>query len=1414
MSKSKDSRCFNICVVGLSGTEKEKGTVGVGKSCLCNRFVHPAADDYYPEHTSILSQMDFSGRVVNNDHYLYWGKASKVTGDGLQYMFNVVEQTEFIDDATFLPHKSTVPHNYFKRSASVKLNSAGKHMYICTDQLGLEQDYEQTPMPDGKLFVDGFLVCIDVGDGFQRIQETQLKFIDKLLSTLRRTKKPIILCATKCDIANEDYLKEMRAYSAMRKVSLPLVETSAERNVNLEFAFLMLAQIIDKVKGKPKIIAFMDAAKLVKEQLDHATLKYEYLLKQFVVDYHDEWHITKKTLEGQATHAQLVALQGEKKVHELFMVHVSRLKSEHCEQAKRKYLEHLPKAFDSLIPNVEEIENISWSNVPAVLQGKQHYSTWFVHLSDASWSDSCFLDEIRDTRIPFDFVIEHGASTFECHVQKLIALRKTRQLKAEFAEVLKATSQIYPGKTWEDASRLFVEQLCFKYLSDQDRAEVYQEHQRRIIAKAKEDYHELLLENSELFAEVDRKEVFNFDKISDITVSLENDSRYEALKHISAERDALVLKHIFFVHRPTKESCFTQERCIDYQVEKVIANMSPQNKSRSLDNLLKLESPEKLALLIFGDGRLATQVAEALNRHLHGGKCKVNGKWFKLELSPLDGDVTAFNRQLQNSSREFSGCLCVFNSFSSLRYISSNLEYLAKSGNEPSGVLPLMLMLTSQKDTVNQNVHLLKQQGQKVANMLQIAFINCPASTKSTWEAQLDEIVSRLAISPPPAARPPRMSMRFEYEPDIRIGMCVMCGDPFNVDLVLTPFLESQFCMNPQSGQNDSLILEMFLGARRKKIKITVSSYHTATLNRSNLFHGYILVYSAKRRASLSVLISFLSDVLEVIPVQLVAITENNNEFFVDETTKELLSEGERIANEVGLKFMTVSARSRFHRQTEVFTPFFQQALQSKPSVEETYQLDPTLDVSTEMLNQSSVFSSSSLSDSDDDYTHTGYSPSVEERKLLPPERKPHEPEDITSGCYGQDADKYRRLLVMNDKKPTDLKMQINKLDMKFIEKLSGPISKSFGKPPSMHWAPLASIDDVNLPEMSSGAHRWPIGSSRPSLNLSDFDDGNKQEERGLERGRRPSSYKHRLSAFKNSLENSNKAPSGDSQETLLEHARITKVGIDNPAVDFSSDVGIERKQKVFKRFRHRKKKPIYFGRHLKDVVQSEDKPIPLFLEKCVHYIEMKGLDLEGLYRVSGSKADQNLLQEHFEKDNYFSFDSMHVTVHTIAGCMKAFFNALPEPLLPFSVHKLLADVVVGSSLESEILMGLEKVLAKLPKVNYDVFKYLITHLYRVCQHRENNKMSEENLSICFWPTLMKPNLTDMASITATLVNRTPIQPFIMHCPALFYNNGEIPMSVMRPAASSTEDDFEDKVVLPATILICPMPSPPPESSV
>ena len=52
-------------------------------------------------------------------------------------MFQVVEQTEFIDDASFQVFRATgKQESYTRRCANTRLASAEKLMYICKNQLG------------------------------------------------------------------------------------------------------------------------------------------------------------------------------------------------------------------------------------------------------------------------------------------------------------------------------------------------------------------------------------------------------------------------------------------------------------------------------------------------------------------------------------------------------------------------------------------------------------------------------------------------------------------------------------------------------------------------------------------------------------------------------------------------------------------------------------------------------------------------------------------------------------------------------------------------------------------------------------------------------------------------------------------------------------------------------------------------------------------------------------------------------------------------------------------------------------------------------------------------------------------------------------------------------------------------------
>lgn len=63
--KSDNIKAINVAIVGLSGTEKDKGQVGVGKSCLCNRFMRSLNDDYSVDHISVLSQVIITNYWLN-----------------------------------------------------------------------------------------------------------------------------------------------------------------------------------------------------------------------------------------------------------------------------------------------------------------------------------------------------------------------------------------------------------------------------------------------------------------------------------------------------------------------------------------------------------------------------------------------------------------------------------------------------------------------------------------------------------------------------------------------------------------------------------------------------------------------------------------------------------------------------------------------------------------------------------------------------------------------------------------------------------------------------------------------------------------------------------------------------------------------------------------------------------------------------------------------------------------------------------------------------------------------------------------------------------------------------------------------------------------------------------------------------
>lgn len=85
-----------------------------------------------------------------------------------------------------------------------------------------------------------------------------------------------------------------------------------------------------------------------------------------------------------------------------------------------------------------------------------------------------------------------------------------------------------------------------------------------------------------------------------------------------------------------------------------------------------------------------------------------------------------------------------------------------------------------------------------------------------------------------------------------------MCGDDFSPQLILNPMMDQ--CESPRhqadnAGMGRTVVIETFVPSAGRKVRfsVTTAAYHTALVwvADGNYYHGYILAYSTRRKASL-----------------------------------------------------------------------------------------------------------------------------------------------------------------------------------------------------------------------------------------------------------------------------------------------------------------------------------------------------------------------------------------------------------------------------------------------------------------------------------------------------------------------------------------------------------------------------------
>jgi Fe2+ transport system protein B len=187
--------------------------------------------------------------------------------------------------------------------------------------------------------------------------EHQVDFVIHLLNAAMKTKKPIVLVTTKNDDADRRYAQEVLKIVARKeyKGSIPIVETSAHRNVNVEQAFLVLAHMMDKNKRRPIITPYTDAFKQRQEIEEVAIEAYKNLLRIHVTDPKAIFKTYLRKLEKEPDFNHYVEQLGTDSAKKLFRQHARQLREDQVRKREQIFSTRLPDLIQRFLPDLETI---------------------------------------------------------------------------------------------------------------------------------------------------------------------------------------------------------------------------------------------------------------------------------------------------------------------------------------------------------------------------------------------------------------------------------------------------------------------------------------------------------------------------------------------------------------------------------------------------------------------------------------------------------------------------------------------------------------------------------------------------------------------------------------------------------------------------------------------------------------------------------------------------------------------------------------------------------------------------------------------------------------------------------------------------------------------------------------------------
>ncbi|XP_037934591.1 uncharacterized protein LOC119668963 isoform X1 [Teleopsis dalmanni] len=145
---------------------------------------------------------------------------------------------------------------------------------------------------------------------------------------------------------------------------------------------------------------------------------------------------------------------------------------------------------------------------------------------------------------------------------------------------------------------------------------------------------------------------------------------------------------------------------------------------------------------------------------------------------------------------------------------------------------------------------------------------------------------------------------------------------------------------------------------------------------------------------------------------------------------------------------------------------------------------------------------------------------------------------------------------------------------------------------------------------------------------------------------------------------------------------------------------------------------------------------VPVIVDKCINFVYIHGSMSEGIYRKSGSENSIVKLMSAFRTDAFnVEITRNEYNEHDVANVLKRFMRDLPERLL----GKLSESFICVTELAkpTEKIEVYKELLQRLGTIERETLKKIVSHLAFISSQKSKNKMSVQNLTMIWGPTLL-----------------------------------------------------------------------------